>query len=138
MAGVFFWFFFGQAKKNKARRRRYAPQPKHNLSKQMVSMFKVQGSMFNVQCSRFNVQCSKLITQNLRLKKLPPILAPHQGTHALHHHAHMLHIAASRHRAVFDGGCLFLVLFWTGKKEQSPPQALCTSTKTEFRKRITF
>jgi len=31
MAGVFFWFFFGQAKKNKARRRRYAPQQKQNF-----------------------------------------------------------------------------------------------------------
>jgi len=66
MAGVFFWFFFGQAKKNKARRRRYAPQPKHNLSKQMVSMFKVQGSMFNVQGSTFNVQNSLLKTYDLK------------------------------------------------------------------------
>jgi len=40
--GVFFWFFFGQAKKNKARRRRYAPQPKHYYVNRWF--IKVQGS----------------------------------------------------------------------------------------------
>jgi len=50
MAGVLFWFFFvadpdpfrRQAKKNKARRRRYALQPKHNYVNRWF--IKVQGS----------------------------------------------------------------------------------------------
>ena len=101
---------------------------------------KVQGS--KVQACPVGVH-HLLITHHSSFNT--PILAPHQGTDVFHHYVHLLHIAASRHRAVFfcqpipmkSGVSFFVVaqrtsrsLRETSKKEQSPPQALCTSTQT--------